>query len=53
MCSGLPVTRYGADDLARAMGPGFRVVGTRREEHVTPTGATQSFVWLVTERSQA
>ena len=50
VCSGLPVARYGADDLARAMGPGFRVVGSRLEEHVTPTGATQSFVWLVTER---
>ena len=50
-CSGLPVQRYTADELARAMGEGFTVLRTQREEHVTPTGGTQSFIWLVAERT--
>ncbi len=49
-CSGLPITRYSHDELARTMGEGFRVLDTRREEHVTPTGGTQSFNWLLAER---
>lgn len=50
-CSGLPVQRYSADELAQAMGEGFTVLRTQREEHVTPTGGTQSFIWLVAERT--
>lgn len=51
MCSGLPVHRYSADGLAASMGEGFSVLETRREEHTTPTGGTQSFVWLLAERN--
>ncbi len=51
MCSGLPVTRYSADELAAAMGRGFTVVEARREEHVTPTGGTQPFTWLLAGRA--
>jgi SAM-dependent methyltransferase len=50
MCSGLPVTRYGVDELASAMGSGFRVLDSRREEHTTPAGGTQSFSWVLAER---
>lgn len=50
MCSGLPVHRYSADGLAASMGEGFRIDETMREEHVTPTGGTQSFVWVLAER---
>ena len=49
-CSGLPVHRYSAQGLASAMGEGFAVRETLREEHTTPTGGTQSFVWLLAER---
>jgi SAM-dependent methyltransferase len=51
MCSGLPITRYSAADLEAAMGEGFRVVDTLRQEHATPAGGTQSFVWVLAERS--
>jgi SAM-dependent methyltransferase len=50
-CSGLPITRYSEQALAQAMGEGFTTLDTRREEHVTPTGGTQSFVWLLAERT--
>ena len=46
VCSGLPVRRYSADDLAVQLGETFAVVETRREEHVTPRGAVQPFTWV-------
>ncbi len=49
-CSGLPVHRYSADGLAASMGEGFRPVESLREEHTTPSGGSQSFVWVVAER---
>ncbi len=42
-CSGLPVVRYGAHDLAAALGAGFRLTETAQELHKTPGGNTQSF----------
>lgn len=42
-CSGLPVERYDAEKLAAALGGGFRLVDSRRHEHVTPWGAMQRF----------
>lgn len=44
-CSGLPVRRYGPDDLATLFGPAFDVVEQRREEHHTPAGGVQPFTW--------
>lgn len=52
-CSGLPVTRYGAADLARLLGEGFVVVEERRTHHLTPWGADQSFQWVAARRSGA
>ncbi|MDP1877823.1 MAG: class I SAM-dependent methyltransferase [Actinomycetota bacterium] len=49
-CSGLPVARYSAASLAAAMGERFAVVASRRQEHVTPSGATQVFTWAVATR---
>ena len=46
MCSGLPVRRYAAEDLAAALGTGFELVETRREAHVTPRGTQQPFTWV-------
>lgn len=45
-CSGLPVRRYSKDELTLLLGERFKVVATRREEHRTPTLATQSFTWV-------
>jgi trans-aconitate methyltransferase len=44
-CSGLPVERYAAPDLADLLGD-VTVVAQRREVHHTPGGAAQPFTWL-------
>ena len=50
-CSGLPVVRYTDQDLIDALGEeGLAVLGTRRELHKTPSGATQPFTWVALER---
>ncbi len=49
-CSGLPVTRYGADQLIEVLGVGFEMVAQRREVHTTPSGATQVFTWIAARR---
>jgi SAM-dependent methyltransferase len=47
-CSGLPVARYGPEDLAGALASvGLRAVGSSREEHRTPSGVIQPFTWVV------
>lgn len=50
-CSGLPVQRYRATDLTAAMGERFTVVDAQREQHVTPSGGTQSFQWILAVRN--
>ena len=42
-CSGLPVARHDAASLQEVLGPAFVLVGSRRHDHTTPTGATQRF----------
>jgi SAM-dependent methyltransferase len=49
-CSGLPVRRYGVDDLVKMFGPHFSLEDSRREEHVTPLGTVQPFTWVVLRR---
>lgn len=44
-CSGLPVMRYAPDDLHREFGGAFELVGHAREDHETPWGALQRFVY--------
>jgi trans-aconitate methyltransferase len=51
-CSGLPVTRYGAEDLAALLGEEFRVVTERRVRHRTPWGTEQPFQWVAARRSE-
>jgi trans-aconitate methyltransferase len=46
-CSGLPVVRYGAEDLAAVFAPHLELVTSRREEHTTPAGLIQPFTWVV------
>lgn len=46
-CSGLEVARYSPDALHAEFGDAFRLVRSEREEHVTPWGATQRFVYCL------
>jgi 2-polyprenyl-3-methyl-5-hydroxy-6-metoxy-1,4-benzoquinol methylase len=45
-CSALPVVRYSTEDLVALLGPDFRLVDARREEHLTPSGSVQPFSWI-------
>lgn len=44
-CSGLPVMRYSADALHAEFGAPFTLAAHEREEHLTPSGAVQKFVY--------
>lgn len=49
-CSGLPVVRYSADSLHSEFGPDFRIVTSEHEEHRTPAGSGQSFLYCLCRR---
>ena len=44
-CSGLPVARYGADELHDQFGGTFRLVESSTSVHTTPWGSPQQFVY--------
>ncbi len=44
-CSGLPVVRYGAAELAGALAPAAELVSSHLEEHITPSGRAQQFLY--------
>jgi hypothetical protein len=44
-CSALDVRRYSAAELSVVLGPGFRLVTSDNEEHVTPSGNVQRFMY--------
>lgn len=46
-CSGLPVQRYSAVELADALGPGFQLLRTEPATHRTPGGSDQDFTWCL------
>ena len=46
-CSGLPVVRYDAASLGRALGHVFKLVHTRRHEHATPWNSQQAFQFSI------
>ncbi|HSR45233.1 MAG TPA: class I SAM-dependent methyltransferase [Acidimicrobiia bacterium] len=50
-CSGLPVRKYGPDDLEDALGDQFEPLAFREEAHTTPTGGTQHFLYGLFRRS--
>jgi trans-aconitate methyltransferase len=52
-CSGLPVMRYNAESLGRALGSVFELVETRRYEHLTPWGSEQRFQFSLFRRPRA
>jgi len=49
-CSGLPVVRYDAASLGRALGPDFGLVEALRHAHATPWGSQQAFQFSVFRR---
>ena len=50
MCSGLPVRRSSAEEVLGLLGDGFVPTRSTTEHHVTPSGRTQAFSWLVAQR---
>jgi len=44
-CSGLPVVRYSADELHAEFGAPFTLLRHEKEEHRTPSGMVQKFVY--------
>jgi 2-polyprenyl-3-methyl-5-hydroxy-6-metoxy-1,4-benzoquinol methylase len=50
-CSGLPVVRYDAAQLALMLTPSFALVDMRRHQHKTPWGAIQQFQFGVFRRA--
>jgi trans-aconitate methyltransferase len=49
-CSGLPVTRYSPEQLARQLGASWLLISQDREEHATPAGTIQPFTWAALRR---
>jgi hypothetical protein len=49
-CSGLPVARYLAADLAGQLGVQWTLIRQDREEHRTPAGVIQPFTWAALRR---
>lgn len=50
-CSGLEVRRYGREDLLDLLGDRFEPVAFEVEQHTTPAGAPQEFLYGVVRRS--
>jgi SAM-dependent methyltransferase len=46
-CSGLEVVRYSPESMHAQFGTGFTLLDSVSEEHHTPTGAMQSFVYCL------
>ncbi|HQR25119.1 MAG TPA: class I SAM-dependent methyltransferase [Steroidobacteraceae bacterium] len=49
-CSGLPVARRSAQDIAALFVPSFTLVAKRAERHMTPGGSEQSFAYALLQR---
>jgi hypothetical protein len=50
-CSGLPVVRYDATSVSAELGNDFELLEERFEDHVTPAGITQKFIWCRLRRT--
>ena len=46
-CSGLEVARYSAESLHTTFGPGFQLVHSLRDTHITPWGTPQVFTYCL------
>jgi len=45
-CSGLDIVQYDSNTLMAALGPGFELVETGHETHITPAGNQQKFAYF-------
>ena len=52
-CSGLPVMRYSADALHAEFGAPFTLQQQRREEHHTPSGTVQKFIYCMCRKASS
>jgi len=52
-CSGLPVMRYSASELHAEFGAPFTLIRHEKEEHQTPSGTVQRFVYCYCRKSQS
>jgi SAM-dependent methyltransferase len=50
-CSGLPVRRYGSEDLV-ALLPDFELLQAREQTHSTPSGTPQEFLYALLRRRE-
>ena len=50
-CSGLQVSRYAPSELHGAFGEPFELLGSSVEQHTTPSGARQQFVYCYCRRA--
>lgn len=49
-CSGLSVARRSAADIADLLVPDFELIEERADQHLTPGGSTQSFIYALLRR---
>jgi hypothetical protein len=49
-CSGLDVERYDIEKMQQTVGTGFELVTSFREDHITPFGTTQNFLYAYFRR---
>ena len=49
-CSGLPVRRYSVEKFGELLGPDFELLDHAIDEHTTPGGATQQFLYTHWQR---
>lgn len=50
MCSGLPVHRWSAQELADRFSESFSMMSSERHEHTTPWGSVQPFTFVLLKR---
>lgn len=50
-CSGLPVSKYSAEELHGTFGEPFQLIDSALEQHTTPSGAQQQFVYCFCRRA--
>jgi 2-polyprenyl-3-methyl-5-hydroxy-6-metoxy-1,4-benzoquinol methylase len=49
-CSGLPIQRYSTETLQATLGVNYRLAETQVEQHRTPSGKVQDFVWCLFQK---
>jgi len=50
MCSGLPVQQYSEEELTVTFSENFKKINCFTENHITPSGGSQNFLFCVFQR---